>query len=70
MIIEDPDEGEPDSLVEYVRRSLELETLRGMSISAASGFSLGKGAQIEDVVKKADTVMYENKKRSKKERKD
>ncbi len=70
MIIEDPDEGEPDSLVEYVRRSLELETLRGMSISAASGFSVGKGAQIEDVVKKADTVMYENKKRSKKERKD
>ncbi|MCR5304789.1 MAG: GGDEF domain-containing protein [Lachnospiraceae bacterium] len=69
MIIEKPEDGEPESLMEYVRKSLDLETLRGMSISAASGFAVGEGSNIEEVVKKADETMYDNKRKSKKERK-
>ena len=50
---------------EFVEKTLALEELRGNGISASSGFSIGFGDLIEEVVREADSNMYFNKKKMK-----
>lgn len=65
MIIESPEENEPENIIEYVQKTLDLDDLRGNSISASSGSSIGFGYLIEEVVSEADSNMYFNKKKRK-----
>lgn len=66
MIIDNPEQGESERMIRSVREKLneaygEVE----IAISSAVGFALGSGADLADVVKRADAKMYENKRRSK-----
>ena len=65
MIIESPEENEHEKIIEFVKKTLALEELRGNGISASSGFSIGFGDLIEEVVREADSNMYFNKKKMK-----
>jgi diguanylate cyclase (GGDEF)-like protein len=67
MIIENPEEREPEKIIDFVQKTLDLEKLRGRIISASSGFSIGFGDMIEEVVKEADANMYFNKRKTKQE---
>lgn len=70
MIIDDPRKDEPEKMIRSVQEKLESEHAdHEVKVSSAVGVALGSGADILDVVKDADSRMYENKKRSKEERK-
>lgn len=70
MIIDDPRKDEPEKMIRSVQEKLESEHAdHEVKVSSAVGLALGRGADILDVVKEADSRMYENKKRSKEERK-
>lgn len=70
MIIDDPGKDEPEKMIRSVQEKLESEHAdHEVKVSSAVGVALGSGADILDVVKDADSRMYENKKRSKEERK-
>lgn len=66
MIIDDPEQGESESAIQTVQEKLNADRWEtAIQISSAVGFVLGSGADLADVVKRADTQMYENKRRSK-----
>lgn len=70
MIIDDPKKDESEKMIQSVQEKLESEHAdHEVKVSSAVGVALGSGADILDVVKDADSRMYENKKRSKEERK-
>lgn len=70
MVIDDPEKDEPERMVRSVQEKLEAEHMdQEVKVSSAVGFARGRGADILDIAKDADTRMYENKKRSKEERK-
>lgn len=70
MIIDDSGKDEPEKMIRSVQEKLESEHAdHEVKVSSAVGVALGSGADILDVVKDADSRMYENKKRSKEERK-
>lgn len=70
MIIDDPKKDESEKMIRSVQEKLESEHAdHEVKVSSAVGLALGRGADILDVVKEADSRMYENKKRSKEERK-
>lgn len=70
MIIDDPRKDESEKMIRSVQEKLESEHAdHEVKVSSAVGLALGRGADILDVVKEADSRMYENKKRSKEERK-
>lgn len=69
MIIDNPGHEESESVIRSVQEKLRAGTADAkMQVSSAVGFALGRGADIQDIVKMADARMYENKKRSKEER--
>lgn len=69
MIIDDPGQGESEEMIRSVREKLEANQGKGeIQVSSAVGFALGRGEDILDVVETADAHMYENKRRSKEER--
>lgn len=66
MIIEDPGQEEPETIIRSVQKKLKAGNVNSeLKVSSAVGWALGSGADILEVVKIADTRMYENKKRSK-----
>lgn len=70
MIIDNPDHDETESVVKTVRKKLEADNAEDkIKISSAVGVAFGIGKDILEVVKAADTYMYENKKLSKASRK-
>lgn len=70
MIIDDPKQGEAQTVIRSVQEKLEADNADNeIKVSSAVGFALGRGEDIFEVVKAADTRMYENKKKSKEERK-
>lgn len=69
MIIDDPEQGEVESIVETAKKKLEADCDDNtIKISSAVGWALGRGNDILKVVEEADARMYENKKRSKENR--
>lgn len=66
VIIEDPGQEEPETIIRSVQKKLKAGNVNSeLKVSSAVGWVLGSGADILEVVKIADTRMYENKKRSK-----
>ena len=66
MIIEDPGQEESETIIRSVQKKLKAGNVNSeLKVSSAVGWALGSGADILEVVKIADTRMYENKKRSK-----
>ncbi len=66
MIIDNPEQGESERVIRSVQEKLNADHGEvEISISSAVGFALGSGADLSDVVKRADAYMYENKRRSK-----
>lgn len=62
MLIDNPEENEPENIV--VQMKMEMMLYSGecdITLSAAVGIAKGKGSDIEEVVKKADKAMYEDK---------
>lgn len=69
MIIDDPKQDESETVIRSVQEKLEADNADNeIKVSSAVGFALGSGKDILEVVKAADTRMYENKKRSKEDR--
>lgn len=65
MILDNPQENEPERIIQTVHRELEAENRdKRVQISGAVGYASGKGRDIAEVVKAADARMYENKKQS------
>lgn len=65
MILDNPQENEPERIIQAVHRELEAENRdKRVQISGAVGYASGKGRDIAEVVKAADARMYENKKQS------
>lgn len=66
MIIDNPEKEEAEAVIRSVQTKLAADNADSeVKVSSAVGFALGSGADILEVVKTADTRMYENKKRSK-----
>lgn len=71
MIIDDPKQEESETIIRSVQGKLEADHMNNeIKISSAVGLAFGSGSDIFEVVKTADTCMYENKRRSKQERKE
>lgn len=70
MIIDNPKQEEAENIVRAVQERLKAENEKHeIEVSSAVGCASGCGADILEVVKTADARMYENKRRSKEERK-
>lgn len=70
MILDNPTENEAEGIIKSVNGYLENSSDNNeVKISSAVGFASGKGKDIREIVKTADTRMYENKRRSKESRK-
>ncbi|MCR4694063.1 MAG: GGDEF domain-containing protein [Pseudobutyrivibrio sp.] len=65
MVIDHPSEDEPERIINHVQKTLQLEELNGMTITASAGYAVGRGNKINELVKEADEKMYQNKKQSK-----
>ena len=69
MIIDNPEEGEETSIIKSINESLNKEKIDGIiNASCAAGSAVGQGKDIREIIKKADTLMYQNKKCSKEAR--
>ncbi|MDD6072102.1 MAG: GGDEF domain-containing protein [Clostridiales bacterium] len=69
MIIDNPAHNEAEDIIKAVREKLEADYIDGkLRVSSAVGLSFGKGKDIYEIVKTADTLMYENKRLSKENR--
>lgn len=69
MIIDNPKQNEAETIIQSVQGKLEADNADNeIKVSSAVGFALGSGADILEVVKTADVRMYENKKRSKEDK--
>lgn len=70
MIMDNPKQGEPEAVIQSVQQKLEEDNTDSViQVSSAVGLALGSGADILEVVKIADTRMYEDKKRGREGRK-
>lgn len=70
MVIDNPKQDEAETIIQSIQEKLEADNANSeIKISSAVGFASGRGADILEVVKTADSRMYENKKRSKEDRK-
>lgn len=70
MIIDNPAGGESENIIRVVQEKLEADNAEHeVKVSSAVGLAYGNGNEILEVVKTADARMYENKRRSKEERK-
>lgn len=70
MIIDNPNNNEAESISKSVIKNFEASDTNGNpKISSAFGIAFGNGKDILEIVKEADSYMYENKKRSKESRK-
>lgn len=66
LIIDNPEQGEAEAVVQSVQKRLKAGNVNSeVRISSAVGLATGSGADVLEVVKTADTRMYENKKHSK-----
>jgi len=66
MIIENPHEGEIVELLEDWMKNLEsMNKSSKIPLTASVGYSVGKGSDIENLIKEADQKMYEEKKKTK-----
>lgn len=62
MIIDNPKDCEAEGIVKAVKEGLKAEEMDGkLQISSAVGFASGRGEDILEIVKEADSQMYENK---------
>ncbi len=63
MICEQPEPGDIEGIISQWKRSLANKVIGDdIPISSAVGFSEGRGLEIDEVIKRADEAMYENKK--------
>ncbi len=63
MIIDAPEQEESETIIQSIQEKLKADNANSeIKVSSAVGFALGSGADILEVVKTADTRMYENKK--------
>lgn len=70
MIIDNPKQDEAENIIQSVQGKLEADNADNkIKVASAVGFAIGSGTDILEVVKTADARMYENKRRSKEERK-
>lgn len=66
LIMENPAQGEPEAVIRSVQERLRTVNINSeVKISSAVGLAVGNGTDILEIVKLADTRMYENKKSSK-----
>lgn len=71
MIIDNPLQNEIESIVKAVADELEKDSIEDkFKVSGAAGSASGRGKDVLEIVKTADARMYENKKRSKENRKE
>ena len=69
MVIDNPGQDESETMIQFVQEKLEADNAGNeIKVSSAVGFALGGGADILEIVKIADARMYENKRRSKEDR--
>lgn len=69
IIVENPKEGEVDSLLQKWEEliALKSETTQ-VELSVAVGYAYGEGREIDKIIKEADQMMYQKKKEQKKAR--
>ncbi len=64
MIIENPKEQEIENLLEEWNRNMEsMNRSSKIPLSASVGYAIGKGKDIEDIISRADHMMYEEKRK-------
>ena len=67
IIIENPQEGEVDDLLQKWEEIVELKSKTSATeLSVAVGYACGKGKDIDRIIKEADQLMYQKKKEQKK----
>ena len=66
IIIENPQEGEVDDLLQKWEEIVELKSKTSATeLSVAVGYACGKGKDIDRIIKEADQLMYQKKKEQK-----
>ena len=66
MIIENPENNEIKLLLDEWNKNMDsMNNSSKIPLSASVGYALGKGCDIEQIIKQADEMMYEEKRKSK-----